>query len=325
MRAWIRTGLCALVAGAAMAYAQAGNATIWRDGYTAYQRLNEAAGSAPWAKAAASGRNDTLADQALEYNRRLATHQLELTDELEDQLYQSAYSWDPAGALAYLTVPKLRLVMAVGRGTRAEVLAKGAGHIYGTSLPVAVPTGDPRLVATGSHVGITAHSGLDHIAGFTNLDELVLGDTFSMTVRGQQLDYLIEHIEVVPADELGRLDVQPGRELVTLVTCVPIHINSHRLLIVGSRLPDGSLLPATGVRFWEMPGMPWFAAYIAGAAALGGGYSALATRRARRRMASAAVTVSAPPSPGGHALPGPAGPTLAGGSSLAAGSGVFDA
>ena len=110
----------------------------------------------------------------------------------------------------------------------AETLAKGCGHIFGSSLPVG---------GKSSHAVITAHRGLPQAKMFSDLDQMVVGDKFYLKILDRTLAYEVESIEVVKPSETRSLAIDAGKDLVTLVTCTPYGVNTDRLLVHGHRVP----------------------------------------------------------------------------------------
>ncbi len=135
------------------------------------------------------------------------------------------------GIMGVIEIPSINVTLPIYHGTDEAVLQKGAGHLEGSALP----TGD-----LGNHTVITGHTGLPTATLFTDLDELALGDQFSLDVLDQVFTYEIVDIFVVLPSETDQLVAQPGRDLVTLVTCTPYGVNSHRLLIQGERVEEES-------------------------------------------------------------------------------------
>lgn len=130
------------------------------------------------------------------------------------------------GIMAYIEIPKISLNLPIYHGTSEEVLAKGVGHIEATSLPIG---GESR------HCILTGHRGLPSAELFTRLDELKLGDYFYINVLDEILTYKIINIVTVLPTELEYLEVVKEKDLVTLVTCTPYGINTHRLLVTAER------------------------------------------------------------------------------------------
>ncbi|RSX50005.1 class C sortase [Bifidobacterium callimiconis] len=141
------------------------------------------------------------------------------------------------GIMGSLTIPSINATMPIYHGTSNEALSSGAGHLYGTSLPVG---------GTDSHAVLTAHRGLVTADLFTRLDEVRTGDTFAIHVLGNTLNYRVDRISVVDPDDVSQLKITPGEDRVTLVTCTPYGVNTHRLLVSAIRTSD-SAPASTGV------------------------------------------------------------------------------
>lgn len=132
------------------------------------------------------------------------------------------------GVMGRITIPKIGVDLPIYHGTGEEVLQKGVGHIESTSLPIG---GEYR------HAVLTGHRGLPSAELFTRLDELAVGDEFYIHVLDKTLAYQVDQIATVEPDELEQLVAAPGEDYVTLVTCTPYGINTHRLLVRGVRVP----------------------------------------------------------------------------------------
>lgn len=130
------------------------------------------------------------------------------------------------GTMAVLEIPSIGAYMPIYHGTSEDVLRKGAGHMGQTALPIGTVGGRPV---------ITGHRGLPEAELFTRLDELDYGDTFRIGVLDRNLWYEVCGIEVIEPDEMEELTPVAGRDLVTLVTCTPYGVNTHRLLVTGER------------------------------------------------------------------------------------------
>lgn len=170
---------------------------------------------------------------AREYNEALLTAGVILTEPFDpdrydvDAMYMKLPTDNPE--IGYVTIPKLNVTLPIYHTTTNEVLALGAGHIPHTSLPVGGPD---------THSAISAHCGLPNAEMFTHLDTLQKGNTFQIGILGLTLTYRVYDIEVVLPDDIDSLAIQPGKDLVTLITCTPIGINSHRLLVHGERIAN---------------------------------------------------------------------------------------
>lgn len=132
------------------------------------------------------------------------------------------------GVMGYLEIPKLSLYLPVYHGTGQEVLERGVGHLEATALPIG---GENR------HPVLSAHRGLPSAELFTRLDEMEKGDFFYIHVLGEVLAYEVDQIEVILPEELELLRPEEERDLVTLLTCTPYAVNTHRLLVRGTRIP----------------------------------------------------------------------------------------
>lgn len=167
------------------------------------------------------------------------------------------------GIMGRLRIPAISLDLPMYHGTSDDVLDHGVGHLQGTSLPVG---------GASQHSVLTAHRGLASAELFTNLNKVVEGDTFTLEVFGEVLTYRAFDIKVVEPHESETLYPVADKDLVTLVTCTPLGINSHRILVVGERItptPIGDLEAAGAPP--EIPGFPWWA-LIYGAGLAGAGW-----------------------------------------------------
>lgn len=141
--------------------------------------------------------------------------------------YENTLDVTGTGIMAYITIPKIKVELPIYHGTSNEVLNVAVGHIQGSSLPVGGP---------GTHSVISAHRGLPSAKLFSDLDQLDIGDTFTITVLNEILTYSVDKITVVNPDETDALQIEPNKDYVTLVTCTPYGINTHRLLVRGVRI-----------------------------------------------------------------------------------------
>jgi sortase A len=158
---------------------------------------------------------------------------------------------DGNGLMARIRIPAIDVDLPIYHGTSDEVLDKGVGHLEGTALPVG---------GSGSHSVLTAHRGLASAELFTRLDEVVTGDSFTIEVLGEVLVYRVIDARVVEPTETEMLSAVPGDDLVTLVTCTPLGINSHRILVTAERvLPTPPDEVAASGRDAAGPGVPWWA------------------------------------------------------------------
>ncbi|RLQ84654.1 class C sortase [Mycetocola zhadangensis] len=204
-------------------------------------------------------------DQARDYNARiaggganiLANERLPLADQPEqDGDYESILSVDEAGLMGRLKIPSIQLDLPISHGTSSTVLEHGVGHLEGTAVPVG---------GAHTHSVLTAHRGLATSELFTHLDRVQLDDTFVVEVLGEVLTYRVIDSRVVEPSETESLFPVEGKDLITLVTCTPLGVNSHRILVTGERViptPSGDL-DAAGQRP-EIPTFPWWALIAAG-------------------------------------------------------------
>ena len=134
------------------------------------------------------------------------------------------------GIMGYIQIPKIGVELPIYHGTAEETLDKGVGHLLGTSLPVG---------GIGTHCVLTGHSGLAGTRMFSDLDQLNKGDVFYVRVLDETHAYMIMDINTVLPEDTSKLEIDPQRESVTLVTCTPFGVNTHRLLVRGERIEVG--------------------------------------------------------------------------------------
>ena len=168
------------------------------------------------------------------YNRMLASEAELLTDPFASDLdpetlpYAALLNLNDDSSMGVIEIPGVSGNLVIYHGTKEDVLQKGVGHLQGTSLPVG---------GTATHCVLSAHCGLPGKKLFTNLDQLEIGDVFYLHIMGETLSYKVDHINVVLPHETDDLRIDPKHDYVTLVTCTPYGINSHRLLVRGTRIP----------------------------------------------------------------------------------------
>lgn len=144
----------------------------------------------------------------------------------QDKDYMSVLNLEKNGIMAYVEIPGLDIYEPVYHGTSDEVLAKGVGHLIGSSLPIG---------GIGTHAVLSGHTGLVDAEIFTNLESIKEGDIFLIKALNEILAYRVDQIKVVEPSDTGDLRIDPAQDYVTLVTCTPYGINSHRLLVRGVR------------------------------------------------------------------------------------------
>ena len=144
-----------------------------------------------------------------------------------DAEYLSLLDIAENGVMCHIEIPKIKVDLPVFHGVSLSTLEKGVGHLEGSSLPVG---------GAGTHAVMTAHTGLNSSKLFTDLVELEIGDEFYVYTLDQILAYRVDNILVVEPEDVGALSMVEGKDYVTLVTCTPYGINSHRLLVRGVRV-----------------------------------------------------------------------------------------
>ena len=152
----------------------------------------------------------------------------------KDKEYQSLLD-SGDGVMGAIRIPKISVNLPVYHGTSELTLASGAGHLYGSSLPVG---------GKSTHSVITGHRGLVEAAMFTRLDEMRVGDYFYLDVMGRTLGYKVDRITEINPDDTSKLKIVPGEDRVTLMTCTPYGVNTHRLLVSALRSAIPEEIPA---------------------------------------------------------------------------------
>lgn len=148
-----------------------------------------------------------------------------MTDE-EQELYESLLDVEGNGIMGYVEIPSLHLSLPFYHGVEDSVLQVAAGHIVGTSLPVG---------GGSTHCVLSGHRGLPAAKLFTDLDQMKVGDLFTLRVLDETLTYEVEKISIILPEEISALEIRDGEDLCTLMTCTPYGINTHRLLVTGRR------------------------------------------------------------------------------------------
>ncbi|MBO5163612.1 MAG: class C sortase [Ruminococcus sp.] len=164
--------------------------------------------------------------EAEDYNRRLLSLAAPFASFDEVEGYDDALNISNTGIMGYITIPCIKVELPIYHGTSPEVLNIAAGHLQGSSLPVG---------GENTHAVISAHRGLPSARLFTDLDQLDRGDLFTITVLDRVFTYEVEDIYTVKPEQVDKLAIIPGGDYVTLMTCTPYGINTHRLLIRSRR------------------------------------------------------------------------------------------
>ncbi|EJT6171195.1 class C sortase [Clostridium perfringens] len=171
-------------------------------------------------------------DDARKYNETLIggviPDAFSVRNGVKDKEYESLLNINNDGIIGSVEIPSIDVNIPIYHYTTDEVLAKGAGHLFGSSLPVG---------GESSHTVISAHRGLPSAKLFTDLDQLKEGDLFYFHVCGEIFAYKVDQILVVEPEQTSELAIKEGEDLATLFTCTPYSINSHRLLVRGHRVP----------------------------------------------------------------------------------------
>ena len=172
--------------------------------------------------------------QARDYNQRLLNSSAVMTEPFSMEAFHDALEGydeilkiNDTGIMGYLDIPSVSIYLPIYHGTGTYALQHGVGHLKTTSFPVG---GD------STHAVLSAHSGLPNADMFDRLPEIEVGDTFSITILSQTIYYQVYDIETVLPDQTASLYIQEGKDLVTLVTCTPYGINTHRLLVHAERI-----------------------------------------------------------------------------------------
>ena len=166
--------------------------------------------------------------KANEYNDKLRALPYALRDyrKLSKQ-YEETANIGGNGLMGYIAIDKLQLEIPIYHGASDAVLNTACGHYEGSSLPVG---------GESTHSVIMAHRGLPHARLFTDLDKMQVGDIFVINILGQELTYEVDQVKIVLPDDVSDVQIIRGQDYCTLVTCTPYGINTHRLLVQGTRI-----------------------------------------------------------------------------------------
>ena len=156
--------------------------------------------------------------------------------------------------MAYVDIPKIGVYLPVQHGTDADTLERAVGHVVGTSLPVG---------GSSTHAVLSAHSGMASSKLFSDIDQLAEDDTFYIHVLGEVLAYKVDAIHTVLPTDTSLLQIEDNKDLVTLVTCTPFGVNTHRLLVRGHRVPYTPEQETTAVEE-KAAASSWTQHYLAG-------------------------------------------------------------
>ena len=131
------------------------------------------------------------------------------------------------GIMGSIEIPKISVNLPIYHGTSEEVLTQGAGHVEGSSLPIG---------GINTRSLLSAHTGLPTSKLFTSLDELVVGDLFFIRIQNETLAYKVREIKIIDPEDIESLKIEDGKDLVSLITCTPYGLNTHRLIVTGERV-----------------------------------------------------------------------------------------
>lgn len=179
-------------------------------------------------------RKEMLLD-AENYNSRLKGVTSSLLDPTQVVGYNQILDPTGTGVMGYIDIDKIGVELPIYHGTDSGVLQVGVGHIEGSSLPVG---------GESTHCVLSGHRGLPSAKLFTDLDELVIGDTFTITVLDRVMTYQVDQVMIVLPEEVSGLLIEDGKDYCTLVTCTPYGINTHRMLVRGVRINGNNTRPA---------------------------------------------------------------------------------
>lgn len=174
-----------------------------------------------------SGNIEKLINEAHEYNEQLVGLYAPFINYDEIPGYDDILNVSGTGIMGYITIPVIHAEYPIYHGTSEEVLNIAAGHLQGSSLPVG---------GADTHAVISAHRGLPSAKLFTDLDKMVEGDTFTITILDQAYTYEVEKILIVKPEDVDKLAIIPEKDYVTLMTCTPYGVNTHRLLLRSHRI-----------------------------------------------------------------------------------------
>jgi sortase A len=173
-------------------------------------------------------KSESILNEANLYNENLTKDNVEYKNQ-EENKYADILNVDDSGSMGYISIPKIKVKIPIKHGTTDEVLSKYVGHLESSSLPVG---------GESTHAVLVAHRGLPNAKLFTDLDKMEIGDKFQITVLNKKLFYQVEEISVVKPEDISKLSIEKDKDYVTLVTCTPYAVNTHRLLVKGIRIDE---------------------------------------------------------------------------------------
>lgn len=201
-------------------------------------------------------------DCAVAYNNSITPGTADADAYSQEALTAASQNYDTQlniagnGMMGYVEIPKINVNLPIYHGTGSDSLDRGVGHLLGSSLPVG---------GESTHSILTGHSGMASQKMFTDLEQLTLGDVFYLRILNETLAYQVKEINTVLPYDTSLLGISSGEDLCTLVTCTPYGVNTHRLLVCGSRIPYEEaevILEETAQE--EQPQSSWMKKYIEG-------------------------------------------------------------
>lgn len=166
-------------------------------------------------------------EKAKKYNNEFKM----FTNSVEMQNYNNILNVNEM--IGYIEIEKISLMLPIYHGTSEEILEKGVGHLEWTFLPVG---------GKGTHSILTAHNGIEGKKLFDDIEKLEIGDKFSIHVLDSKLEYEVDKIDIILPDDIDIIEINPDKDYVTLLTCTPYKINTHRLLVRGNRINQEEVL-----------------------------------------------------------------------------------
>lgn len=168
--------------------------------------------------------------KADEYNEKIRNMNMPfISHKSIEEEYYNTLDINGNGMMGYITIDKIKVQLPIYHGTSDQVLNSAVGHVEGSSLPVG---------GEGTHAVLSAHRGLPSAKLFTNLDKLVVGDVFTIKILDRTITYQVDQILIVLPQKIDDLYIEKGEDYCTLVTCTPYGINTHRMLVRGTRIEN---------------------------------------------------------------------------------------
>ena len=198
---------------------QSWNARLQTQSISTYSKISEET----------KDQHEKMLIEAEEYNSKLRELSFPLAQYAKLDGYNDLLSVDKTGMMGFINIEKIKADLPIYHGTGGEVLSVGVGHMQGTSLPVG---------GAGTHSVLSAHRGLSSSRLFTDLNKLEKGDTFTITVLDRTITYQIDNIKIVEPNDTTDLVIEKDKDYVTLITCTPYGINTHRMLVRGVRVEN---------------------------------------------------------------------------------------